>query len=110
MDRDLHPLRFAAWFWESNWVRRSGCYTNRLMPSELLDLFRRAGLAAEVIEDSRRDSLPIPRRRLDPSFRAFGDEDLLVESFHVRLRPIPPPSSCFVANRCAPVVSEHARR
>lgn len=83
----LHNHRFSPRTWESDWMSRSGFYTNRIRYSEMLELFRQAGFDAEVVEVNRWERLPTPRSALAPMFRHFSDEDLCVMSFNVILRP-----------------------
>lgn len=83
----LNHLRFSERVWETRWVARSGFYTNRFRYSELLGLFAEAGFRAEVPEVNRWDRLPTPRDRMRPEFQRFDDDDLLVRSFNVLLRP-----------------------
>ena len=82
----LNNMRFAARLWEADWMARSGFYTNRLRHSEMIDVFRQAGFAVEVVATSQWDHLPTPRHSMAEEFRRFGDEDLLVKDFDVLLR------------------------
>lgn len=93
----LNHLRFPPEVWETDWVYRSGFYTNRFRFSELLDLFRQAGFRADVTEVNQWDRLPTPRSRMHPSFRGFTDADLLVYSFNVTLRPAPVAAPALVS-------------
>ena len=72
----LNNLRFAPQLWEAEWFARSGFYTNRVAPSELLDLFGQAGLTVEVVQRQTWPAIPTPRRALHPAFRHRSDEDL----------------------------------
>ena len=79
-------LRFRREGWESDFMVRSGFYTNRLGFREWLDLFAEAGLAAEVTAVRRWPSLPTPRRKMAEEFRGRPDEDLRVSGFDVLVR------------------------
>ncbi len=81
----LNHLRFSEKLWESNLFRRSGFYTNRLGFGELLQHFRAAGFECSVSRVVRWDTLPTPRKSMDPFFRQKSDDDLLVMGFDVVL-------------------------
>lgn len=83
----LNHLRFSKRFWESPAVARSGCYTNRVRFSQMIRLFQAAGFHVDITEVNRWPALPTPRRRLDPMFHRFNDDDLRVFSYNVTLRP-----------------------
>ncbi len=84
----LNNLRFSERIWESDWVARSGFYTNRIRFSEMLGIFRRAGFSAEIRGVERWPALPTPRSALAPEFQELPEDDLLVSGFDVLLRPI----------------------
>ncbi len=83
----LNHLRFSRQFWESRFVARSGCYTNRVRFSQMIRLFRRCGFDVEVTEVNRWPTLPTPRRKMNRMFHRFDDDDLRVYSYNVTLRP-----------------------
>jgi SAM-dependent methyltransferase len=87
LDYALNNLRFSRRVWESGPIARSGCYTNRVGFSRMLELFSQAGFETELVRVDRWDSLPTPRSRLAPEFRSLPDDDLLVRVFDVLLRP-----------------------
>lgn len=83
----LNNLRFSEKVWEAEWfASRSGFYTNRLRPSELIALFEDAGFEVIFREMGVWKSLPTSRSALDPHFRDMSDEDLLATGMHVLLR------------------------
>lgn len=85
----LNNLRFAPSLWEAEWFApRSGFYTNRVAPSELLALFAEAGLATDVVQRETWPAMPTPRRALHPSFRARSDEDLTTRGLLLAARRI----------------------
>lgn len=84
----LNNMRFATNLWESDWMARSGFYTNRLRYSEMIELFRQAGFAVEVVATGRWDAVPTLRTSMAKEFRGLSDEDLLVKEFDVLLRPV----------------------
>lgn len=84
----LNNLRFPERVWESDWVARSGFYTNRIRFGEMLAVFRKAGFSVEIRGVDRWPALPTSRSALAPEFRELPEEDLLVSGFDVLLRPI----------------------
>jgi SAM-dependent methyltransferase len=84
----LNNLRFGEGLWESEWMARSGFYTNRLRHSELIEEFSDAGFAVETIAIDRWAALPTLRSRLAEPFRGFRDEDLLVSGCSLVLHPV----------------------
>lgn len=83
----LNNMRFATHLWESDWMARSGFYTNRLRYSEMIEIFRQAEFSVEVVATSRWHGVPTPRISMAKEFRDLSDEDLLVKEFDVLLRP-----------------------
>jgi SAM-dependent methyltransferase len=83
----LNNLRFSERVWESRLFATSGFYTNRLRRSRLLEIFDEAGFETEVVSEARWSALPTPRARLATEFRSLPDDDLLVRSLDVLLRP-----------------------
>jgi SAM-dependent methyltransferase len=77
----LNHLRFAQATWESDWMARSGFYTNRVTFGELLGAASEAGWDPEVTSTVRWPELPTPRSALAPPFREFSDEELTVAVF-----------------------------
>jgi hypothetical protein len=83
----LNNLRFSDRVWESKLFASSGFYTNRVRSSELVDLFRGAGFEVEVVAEARWPTVPTPRAKLAPRFRAASDDDLLVHNVELVARP-----------------------
>lgn len=84
----LNNLRFPKNIWESNFMARSGFYTNRLRYSEILNVFQQAYFDCKVIEVHKWDRIPIQRAKLAKEFVNFSDEDICISVFSVILRPI----------------------
>lgn len=84
----LNNMRIPSRWWEKDWMAKSGFYTNRLRFSEMLQLFRDAGFAPDVVAVSRWDAPPLSRAALASEFRHLDDDDLLVKGFDVVLRPV----------------------
>jgi SAM-dependent methyltransferase len=83
----LNNMRIASRWWETEFMASSGFYTNRLRFSEMCNILEQAGFFVEVVSAERWRSAPIAIEKLALEFRHFGQEDLLVSSFHVLLRP-----------------------
>jgi hypothetical protein len=79
----LNHLRFSTARWESDAIRGSGIYTNRLRYSEWLRLFEEAGLSWRIVNRSLFDTLPLERRHMAPAFRELNDDDLRTQGFQV---------------------------
>ncbi|AFZ14326.1 Methyltransferase type 11 [Crinalium epipsammum PCC 9333] len=84
---DLNNLRFSEPVWESNFMAKSGFYTNRLRYSEMLEVFSKAGFDVEVVEVKRWDKLPTPREKFSRKFTELSEEELRISEFSVILRP-----------------------
>jgi Methyltransferase domain len=83
----LNSLRFSDRIWESHLFASSGFYTNRFRKAALLEVFADAGFDTQIVAEAQWPELPTPRSRLAPQFRAASNDDLLVHSLEVVLRP-----------------------
>jgi SAM-dependent methyltransferase len=83
----LNNLRFSERVWESEFMARSGFYTNRIRYQEFLELFQRAGFDVEVKRVLHWDNLPTARTKLHKSYRLLPGDELRVYGFDVVLRP-----------------------
>ncbi len=88
LDHALNNLRFSDRVWESDWMARSGFYTNRIGCSEMVTAFEDAGFAVEFLNVSRFKEMPTPRACMAKRFQARTEQDLLVSGFSVILRPV----------------------
>jgi len=84
---ELNSLKFSQNIWESDFMFDSGFYANRLRYSQLLELFKTAGFATEVVQTRQWDVLPTPKSKLSKEFMAMSDEELSIYSFSVILQP-----------------------
>jgi SAM-dependent methyltransferase len=82
----LNDLRFNARIWESSFMAKSGFYTNRIRFTELLQLFREANFAPEVIRSARWETLPTPRRKMSYEFAMLPEDELRMSELDVLLR------------------------
>ena len=81
----LNNLRFAHTLWESDFMAKSGFYTNRIRYTEMIDLFCKAGFQPHVLDVDRWPELPTPRKGLAKPFSALPHEELVVSGFDVLL-------------------------
>lgn len=72
----LNNLRFSDRLWESDFMAKSGFYTNRVLYSQMKQAIAEAGFDFDEISVDRWSGPPVPRRSLAPRFRQAGDEDL----------------------------------
>lgn len=80
LDGGLNNLRFPEALWEASWfARRSGFYTNRIRPAEMMRAFEAVGFAITVIKEERWDAPPIARAHLAHEFRDTPEDDLLIK-------------------------------
>lgn len=86
----LNNLRFDDRIWESDFLARSGFYTNRIQMSAMVDLFRAANFHVEILHVNRWDSLPTPKHKMSLQFAKISDEELCVQGFSVRLVKVAP--------------------
>jgi len=84
----INNLRFSHRVWESDFMARSGFYTNRLRHSQMLAALCRAGFDVEVTDVTRWEQLPIAHTHLDPSFQSLPLEDLLISGCDLVARPL----------------------
>jgi SAM-dependent methyltransferase len=84
----LNHLRFSDGVWESRFMAESGFYTNRILYSEMMALFRQAGFAVDVLEVNHWDRLPTPRPKLCGHFQRLSEDELCISGFEVILRPV----------------------
>lgn len=81
----LDNLRIRSRFWETEFLARSGFYTNRLSFTEMVDVFRMTHGFVEPRIASTWNEPPISRRSMALEFRDRPDDDLLIASFDVVL-------------------------
>lgn len=83
----LNNLRFSRRVWESEFMVRSGFYTNRIRYQEMLELFVKARFIVQVLDKDCWDHLPISRLALADEFRDLSLESIQVSGFDVVLIP-----------------------
>jgi SAM-dependent methyltransferase len=83
----LNNMRIGSRWWETGLMAGSGFYTNRIRFSEMCGMFKQAGFLVDVKSAERWNAVPIATQQLAPEFRRLSQDDLLVNGFHVLLRP-----------------------
>lgn len=81
----LNSLRFSSSLWETDFMRRSGFYTNRIRYHEMLHLFEVAGFDVKVLDIDRWQQLPISHTKLSMEFGNMPIDHLLISGFDVVL-------------------------
>lgn len=82
----LNNLRFSPRLWETGIVARSGFYTNRLRHGDIIKVLQDCGYRVDEVHRTTWPELPLPREKMHPRFRRYGDDDLLVSDFEIELR------------------------
>lgn len=82
-------LRFSEALWEASWfAQKSGFYTNRFRLNEILEISESVGFRVEVCHRESWPNAPLPRAKLDKTFRDLDDENLLTMSVDLKfVRP-----------------------
>lgn len=83
----LNNLRFPQSIWESDFMARSGFYTNRIGFRQMLSHFETAGFSAELLGVEEWPAAPIKANAMRQEFRLTRQEDIRVSGFDVVLRP-----------------------
>lgn len=76
LSSSINNLRFNKAIWESYLFRNSGFYTNRLRPSQMIDLFSKNGFDVSIFRQDFNDKVSLPRTKLSKDFRELSDDDL----------------------------------
>ena len=81
----LNNLRFSKVFWESDLVKKSGIYTNRMRFSDMRFAIEQAGFNCQVPHVEKWDVLPTELSKLHSDFQTYKLDDLLVKVAWFRL-------------------------
>jgi SAM-dependent methyltransferase len=88
LQHGLNSLRFPERVWESEFMARSGFYTNRIPFPDMERIFRGAGFSVELLQVQRwPNGLPTKQSSMARSFRQMSADSLRVVGAHVLLRP-----------------------
>lgn len=88
LQSSLNNLRFSEKVWESEFMAKSGFYTNRMRNAEMLGAMEQAGFELLAAEPGRWDRPPVPRAKLDRRFQALEEDDLRTKHVDVVARPV----------------------
>jgi SAM-dependent methyltransferase len=89
LQNGLNNLRFREQVWESEFMARSGFYTNRLNWPAMEKLFQQAGFSVEVRSiDTWPRGLPTRQRVMAQPFRSMPTDELMVMGAQIVLRPL----------------------
>jgi hypothetical protein len=84
INRNLDALTVPDGVWESRFMAKAGYYTNRILRTELIKRFDRAGFAVESVKEDRVwPSLPTPKSRMVPPFSEMSDEELMISGVEI---------------------------
>ena len=81
----LNNLRFPENTWESHLFRRSGFYTNRIRPYEMLRMFEAAGFQVDVPFKTYWSEMPTSRKWMVLPFRDMPERELKIAEYEVHL-------------------------
>lgn len=81
----LNNLRFRERIWESDFMSRSGFYTNRIRYAEMLEFFRQAGFGVDVTKADRWPQVPTAPQKMVAPFRYLPEQELTISGFDVLL-------------------------
>jgi SAM-dependent methyltransferase len=88
LEEALNNLRFPEAIWESDFMARSGFYTNRLPWPAMKQIFEDSGFCVEMlVMQPWPQGLPTPQRSMALPFRKMPAEQLMIMGAHVILRP-----------------------
>jgi len=83
----LNNLRFSERIWESEFISRSGFYTNRLTWPAMEKIFREAGFSVELWSSELwPNGLPTRQRVMAQPFRSMPSDELMLNGAHIVLR------------------------
>jgi len=72
----INNLRFNKTIWESYLFRNSGFYTNRLRPSQMIDLFSKNRFEVSIFHQDFNNKVSLPRNKLSKDYSDLSDDDL----------------------------------
>lgn len=86
LDESLNNLRFSARVWESDFMARSGFYTNRLPWAVMKQMFEEAGFSIKLVAvENWPNGLPTPLSKMAVPFKKMPVDELMVMGVHVLL-------------------------
>jgi SAM-dependent methyltransferase len=82
----LNNLRFSEKTWESDFMVKSGFYTNRLRHGEIMKILNNCGFIIEEQDAGRWDSIPTDRSKMNAAFKDLPEDELRIRGMSVALR------------------------
>jgi hypothetical protein len=86
----LNNLRFSEKVWESDFMARSGFYTNRVRSTQMQRAMHDAGFELTIVSTGKWDHLPVPRAHMAQPYRDLPEVDLLTSWIDVLADPSGP--------------------
>ena len=77
LENSLNNLRFSSFLWESEFISKSGFYTNRIPAVEMHKIFKENGFEFYYENYSQWKRLPINRKYINKYFDKYTDEELI---------------------------------
>lgn len=84
----LNNLRFSKNLWETNIFKNSGFYTNRIRPSQMINLLSKVGFETKIFNKVLHNNIPISRNKLSKDFKNISDEDLMITTMVLVVKAI----------------------
>jgi len=84
----LNNLRFSENIWESEFMARSGFYTNRVRSSQMRTMIERAGFQLSSVEEGLWDTVPLDSKKMAAPFRNLSEHDLRTHYIDVIATPV----------------------
>ena len=84
----LNNLRFSEKVWESDFMAKSGFYTNRIRFTEMVELAKENGFNITVVEKKMWDKIPVSRSFLSKKFKNLTDNDLKISEAMLLLKTV----------------------
>lgn len=88
LENSLNNLRFSQAIWESQWMSKSGFYTNRIRYSQMLDIFKEAKFLPKVVWEKKWHKVPVSKNKMASEFSILSHQDLCISVFFVILKPL----------------------
>ena len=81
-------LRFSEKTWESDFMAKSGFYTNRILFTEMMAIIKENGFGITVKNIKKWDKIPTQRDKLDRMYRNLPEDELKISDFDLILKPV----------------------
>ena len=81
----LNHLRFSPEFWESDWIYKSGVYTNRTRFKEMVSIMENCGFTLLRHRTEKWTEEVLSRSKMDKTFRTLPEDEFLIKTVEVEL-------------------------